>query len=200
MEAAIKDFLEWMQTIPQQEIKYYAVFDPASGNVLGIYPGHSCPDTASKIEVDEEISQSVLEGKTLLSSYVVDTEENSLEIIENKSLSKIDDVLHRIIDLSWSNVDDPDITIHAFKETKKLKIELSEKFYKSRKIYWDGSTEMLFLITDYNDPNGLHDTVSITIDKLFESKQLEFDVEFPEDFSVYTRRIFKKYVMIHEDN
>lgn len=198
MEAALKDFIDWMQSLPIPEIKYYAVFDPADGKILGIYPDHSCTEFINKIEVDEEIAYSVLEGKTLLNSYIVNTENNSLEIIENKSLTKIDDVLHRIVDSTWTRVEDPDVTIGV--SNKKLKISLSEKFYKSRKIYWDGSTEMLFLITDYNDPNALHDTISVTIDKLFESKSLEFEIDFPIDFSIYTRRIFKKYVMTHENN
>lgn len=198
MEAALKDFIDWMQSLPIPEIKYYAVFDPADGKILGIYPDHSCTEFINKIEVDEEIAYSVLEGKTLLNSYIVNTENNSLEIIENKSLTKIDDVLHRIIDQSWTDISDPDVTITV--TTKKVKITLSEKYYKSRKIYWDGSTEMLFLITDYNDPNSLHDTISITIDRLFEKKNLEFELNLPKDFSIYTRRIFKNYVMSYENN
>jgi broad-specificity NMP kinase len=200
MEAAIKDFIEWMQSLPVQEIKYYAVFDPSTGAVSGIYPDHSCPDTPSKIEVDDEIAQSVLEGKTQLSSYVVDIDDNSLEIVENKSLTKIDDVLHRIIERQWSNIENPDISIVVNKANSKLRIQLSKKFYQSRKIYWDGSTEMLFLITDYNDPNGLHDTISITINELFDRETAEFEIDFPAEFSVYTRRIFKNYLMTYENN
>jgi hypothetical protein len=198
VEAAIKDLIEWMQSLPVAEIKYYAVFDPASGNILGIYPDHSCPAVANKIEVDEEIAQSVFEGKTLLASYVVNTDDNSLEIIENKSLTKIDDVLHRIIDKSWADIIDPDVIISV--SSKKISIQLSEKFYKSRKIYWDGSTEMLFLVTDYNDPNGLHETFSTTVDNLFNSKIVEFEIDVPSNFSIYTRRIFKNYVMNYENN
>jgi hypothetical protein len=198
MESAIKDFIEWMQNLPSEEIKYYAVFDPASGNVSGIYPAHSCPSVSNKIEVDEEIAQSVLEGKTLLNSYIVNTDDNSLEIIENKSLTKIDDVLHRIIDSYWADISDPDVIISIF--PKKMIIKLSDKFYKSRKIYWDGSTEMLFLVTDYNDPNGLHEIFSTTINHLFNSKTVEFEINFPKDFSIYTRRIFKHYIINHENN
>ena len=198
MEDAIKDLIEWMQSLPVTEIRYYAVFDPASGGILGIYPDHSCPSVSNKIEVDEEIAQSVFEGKTLLNSYVVNTDDNSLEIIENKSLTKIDDVLHRIIDSSWSDISDPDVIISVF--SKKMIIKLSDKFYKSRKIYWDGSTEMLFLVTDYNDPNGLHETFSTTVDNLFNSKIIEFEINVPLNFSIYTRRIFKNYVMNYENN
>lgn len=200
MENAIKDFEDWVKTLVIPEVKYFAVFDPAAGNVLGIYPDHSCPDTPNKIEVDEEISLSIVEGKTTLNSYMVDLDSEKIEFIENQHLRKIDDVLHRVIEERWSKNETVDIQLTVNKSQKKIKIELDEKFYKSRKIFWDGSTEMLFLITDYNDPNGLYDTMSITIDKLFENKYLSFDVEFPDEFSVYTRRLFKNYVLKYEDN
>ena len=198
MEDAIKDLIEWMQSLPVTEIRYYAVFDPASGCILGIYPDQVCPIVANKIEVDEEIAQSVFEGKTLLTSYVVNTDDNSLVIIENKSLKKIDDVLHRIVDKFWTDITDPDVIVSV--SSKKISIQLSDKFYKSRKIYWDGSTEMLFLVTDYNDPNGLHETFSTTVDNLFNSKIIEFEINVPLNFSIYTRRIFKNYVMNYENN
>lgn len=200
MEAALKDFEEWMKSLPVIETKYYAVFDPATGKVSGIYPDHSCPDTVSKIEIDEEISRSVVEGKTTLNSYIVDTENESLEFIETKSLTKIDDVLHRVIEEQWSENQDFDIIIIANREKNFLKIELDEKFYKSRKILWDGNTEMLFLITDYNDPNGLYNVISITINKLFDEKYLEFPIDFPKEFSIYTRRIFKNYILKNENS
>lgn len=200
METSLKDFEEWVKSLPVVEIKYFALFDPSNGKVKGIYPNHSVPDTNSKIEIDEEIAQSILEGRTSLGSFIVNTEDNKLEIVEIKNLTKIDDVLHRIIDSQWSDINDPDIILLSNKKNKKIKIELSEKFYKSRKIYWNGNTEMSFLITEYNDPNALYDIVSITIDELFNKKVVEFLVDFPQEFSVYTRRIFKNYILQHENN
>lgn len=200
METALIDFEQWVKTLPVQQISYWAVFDPASGEITGIYPDHSCPTTNSKISIDDDTAQSILEGRTSLNSYVVDVDSGSVEIIETKSLIKIDDVLHRVIDQRWSSSMDFDVMLSADLTNNKLTISLAEKFYLSRKILWDGSTEMLFLITDYNDPNALHDTVSVTIDQLHDAKAIVYSVDFPREFSVYTRRIFKTYILTNENN
>jgi hypothetical protein len=200
MEAALKDFEEWMKTLTIAEVRYHAVFDPSTGKVTGVYPDHSTPDTASKIEVDQEIAQSILEGTTTLDSYVIDMDSGNLELIELKSLTKIDDVLHRIIDEKWSDVEDADVRLISDRKNKKITIELSEKFYTTRKIYWNGNTEMCFLFTEYNDPNGLYEIVSLTIDQLFDKRSIELQLELPNEFSVYTRRIFKNYTISHEDS
>ena len=54
---------------------------------------------------------------------------------------------------------------------------------------------MSFLITDYNDPNILYKMVSLTVSDLVEKKKIFKDIELPDRFSVYTRRIFKNYVL-----
>lgn len=200
MEAALIDFEEWVKSMPVQEITYYGVFDPSTGKIIGIYPNHSCPDTKSRISIDEDIALSIMEARTSLSSYAVDIDSESLEIIETKSLTKIDDVLHRVIDQRWSDIVDTDVLLSLNPNDKKLIITLSEKFYKNKKIRWDGSTEMLFLITDYNDPNGLYDTISVTIDHLFAVRSAEYTVDFPKEFSVYTKRIFKNYMLKYENS
>jgi hypothetical protein len=200
MENSIRDFEEWVNTLVTPDLKFFAVFDPSSGKISGIYPDHSCPDVINKIEVDEEISLSVLEGRSTLHSYIVDVDSEKIEFIENKHLKRLDDVLHRIIEDRWAVEKNTDVSLTVDKKQKKIKIELDNKFYKSRKIYWDGNTEMLFLITDYNDPNGLYDTVSLTIDQLFEKKSIEFNIDIPDDFSIYTRRIFKNYILKNENN
>jgi hypothetical protein len=64
-----------------------------------------------------------------------------------------------------------------------------------RKIYWDGETVMNFLITDYNDPNILHKMISLKISDLIAASKTFRSLDLPETFSVYTRRIFKNYVI-----
>lgn len=200
MEAALKDFDEWMKTLIIDEIKYYAVFDPSTGRISGVYPDHSAPDVASKIEVNQEIAESILEGVTTLDSYVIDIDSGHLEIIELKSLTKIDDILHRIIDEKWSSITDADVLLISDRKNKKITIKLSEKFYAARKIYWDGNTEMCFFFTEYNDPNSLYEIVSLTIDQLFDGRSINLELTLPEEFSVYTRRIFKNYVIRYENS
>ena len=203
MEEALNDLQSWLESLPVIEIIYYAIFDSKTGQVTGIYPEHAAKDIEHKILIDREIAESVIEGKTTLNSYVVDLTTADLEFIEIQTLTKIDDVLHRIVDKKWSLVLDNDIFLTYDRKNKTLTFELSIKYNgtkavdntASKRVHWSGSTEMLFLITTYNDPNGLFYTATVTIDSLIENKKILTDVDLPVDFSVYTRRLFKNYVI-----
>ena len=54
---------------------------------------------------------------------------------------------------------------------------------------------MKLLITDYNDPNVLYTMITLTVADLVEQKKIFENIELPERFSIYTRRIFKNYVL-----
>jgi hypothetical protein len=54
---------------------------------------------------------------------------------------------------------------------------------------------MNFLITDYNDPNVLYKPFTIKISDLVGKKFVLKNLELPTKFSVYTRRLFKNYVL-----
>jgi hypothetical protein len=107
------------------------------------------------------------------------------------SLIKIDDILHRVIDKKWSNIQDPDITILHNAKNNTLTFSMSDKY--SNNIIWDGATEMIFLVTDYNDPNVLIHMLSIRAGDITENTK-SFTLDLPIKFSVYTRRIFDKYI------
>ena len=65
---------------------------------------------------------------------------------------------------------------------------------KKRKIVWDGDTEMQFFITEYNDPNLLFEVVTVKINDLI-GKYISIEgINYPK-FSVYTRRLFKNYMI-----
>jgi len=202
MEAELKDFQEWMQSLPALEVQYYAVFDN-SGEVTGIYTAHSAKEFDNKIAIDKEIAESVFEGKTTLRSYVVDLTSANLEFVEIRSLIKIDDVLHRVIKKQWSEEVDNDVFLTYNRKDRCLIIELSSKYNGSKiinnvelkKIHWAGNTEMSFLLTHYNDPNWLVCTVSVTIDELISNKKIISNIDLPIEFSVYTRRLFKNYIV-----
>jgi hypothetical protein len=49
------------------------------------------------------------------------------------------------------------------------------------------------LITEYNDPNALIEMISIRAGDITENAK-SFNVVLPKKFSIYTRRIFDKYV------
>ena len=54
---------------------------------------------------------------------------------------------------------------------------------------------MTFLITDYNDPNYVYQTIKIKIDDLINNFKEFTIVDVPNRFSVYTKRLFPNYVM-----
>lgn len=195
MEEVI-DFDQWYQT-HKVEVQYWAVYDPETGKVKGIYPNQSADGFEHKIKIDQETGDAIGEGKISLSNCYVDFESDTLEIVEIKSLIKIDDVLHRIIDSRFTDIKDPDLTVNVKNNT--LTLSLSEKVKSKKRIHYNGDTIMDFYITEYNDPNVLFDKFSVQLDQLIQ-KENSFQVTAPQKFSVYTRRIFKTYILINENN
>jgi len=204
MEAAITDFQQWVASLPVTEVSYYAVFDNF-GAVTAVYPNHAAEFIENKILIDNDVAESILNGSTTMSSYVVDLTNANLEFIEVRSLTKIDDVLHRIVNSKWSTVEFNDIFLTYNRQEKCLTIELSASFNGTKvtgnesaplkKIHWVNSTEMLFLFTHYNDPHFLDKSISVKMHELIENKKVVNNLELPKNFSVYTRRLFKNYVI-----
>jgi len=204
MEQELVDFDEWIKNFQPEAITYSAVFDPISGSVLKVGPDYSFDDI-NKVELPSDIAIDILEGRIKLHSCFIDPTSEKLEIVEVQNLTKIDDVLHRIISKEWSNDTDFDVYLTFEPNESKIIIELSTELggtkspssqkTKSRRIFWDGETEMNFLITDYNDPHIIHQTFSVTIKELNDNKVIIKTDNLPKRISVYTRRLFKKYIL-----
>lgn len=202
MEEVI-DFDEWIKTYVPEVVEYVAVYDPDTGFVKSVGPSHAFENEKYKLPLDAEIAESILTAETQIHHCLVDINSQTLEIAEVKNLVKIDDVLHRIISVEFSNITKPDVYLTYYGLAKTLQIELSEEFggtkklpfdVKPRNIVWDGDTEMNFLITDYNDPNLIYEMFSVKINELVGKYKLIEDIEY-DKFSVYTRRLFKNYVI-----
>lgn len=203
----IIDFDQWIENYTPPEITYFAVFNPDTGQVTSVGPSYAFTDIKHKIPIDLEIAEMILEGKIKIHSCVVDIQAGTLEIAEVKSVFKIDDVLHRIISKEWTEIEKPDIYITYDRSKKSMKFELTEEFsgtyklaekfqpVKARKIHWDGDTVMNFLVTEYNDPNILNKMISFKISDLIGQAKIIRSLDLPEKFSVYTRRVFKNYLI-----
>lgn len=197
------DFDTWLANYKPTPITYVAVYDPNTGIVLSVGPTHAFVDEKYQIPVDNETAESIIEARIPIHKCLVDINSNTLEIAEVRSLTKLDDVLHRIISVQYANIDKPDVYLTHSKKSKTLKIQISEelggtkklkKEMKPRKIVWDGATEMNFLITDYNDPNLIFEMFSVKINELIGKTKTIKNIDY-EKFSVYTRRLFKNYVI-----
>lgn len=199
----IGDFDKWLTNIKLPPVKFVAVFDPDTGSVISVGSSHAFTNEKNKIPIDKELAESIINAEIRIDQCVVDMNLNTVEVAEIKNVFKIDDVLHRIVDKKYSEITKPDIYLTYSEKTATLKIEMSTEFggtrkskagIKRRKIVWDGDTKMNFFITEYNDPHLLFQIASVTISDLIGNYKLITDVNFPK-FSVYTRRLFKNYVI-----
>jgi hypothetical protein len=199
----IEDFDKWLAEYKPPEIIYVAVFDPSTGKVQSVGPDYAFTDQVNKVLIDRELAQSIISAEIQIEKCLIDINSGKLEIAEIKTLIKLDDVLHRIVSSEYTNVTQPDIFLTYTSKTKTLKIQLSQEFggtkkyqtnLKSRNFVWDGNTIMDFLITQYNDPNEIYQMFSITINDLIGKNKIIKNLNH-NTFSVYTRRLFKNYVI-----
>lgn len=190
----MEELMDLFDKIELPQIEYGAVFDPNSGQVLSVGPITAFANQQYKISIERELAIQILENKIKLTSCFVDVHSNKLEIAEIKSLYKIDDILHRIIDKKWSTAEQIDVEVLYNSNKKMLKFKLSESFRNAgRPIIWGGETNMDFLITDYNDPNVIYEFVSFKISDIING-DVDVELNINNNFSIYTRRLFKNYV------
>jgi len=201
----ILDFDQWYLNWTPPVVEYVAVFDSQTGAVLSVGPSHAFVDEKYKVPIDKETAESIISAEIKIDSCVIDINSNKLEVAEIRSVFKLDNVLHRIISIEYTDQKNSDIYLTYNSKNKSLKIELSTEFggtkvpvvpVKQRRIVWDGDTEMNFFITDYNDPNVLFEIVSVRIKDLVGKSKIFKNIEYKK-FSAYTRRLFKNYVIVY---
>lgn len=199
--------IDFFEPLKIEKVKYVAVFDPESGKVKSIGPIQAFQNQHYRIEIDEDIAESIISGSKNMIDYVVDIRSNKLEIRQKLSVSTIDDLVHRITEKKWTKEDYFDIFLSYTKKNNILKIQMTEEFkgtkklpkkykdIKKRDVIWEGDLDLYFYITDYNDPNVLHDFVTFKIVDLIGKTQTFENLRVPPKFSVYTRRVFQNYVI-----
>jgi len=207
-KVVLPDFDEWLANYQPSETKYNVAFDNETGKVLTVGPDHTVNSKTYKniISISNNVAEDIISGKIRMSKCFVDPAMGELEIVEVRDLYSIDDILHRIVEKRWSEIEKPDIYLMYDKSKSLLNIKLSEEFggtYRldkkfhpitKRKIFWDGETKLNFIVTDYNDPHIIHTVVEVKISDL-NGQTVVLDVECPEKFSIYTKRLFKNYVI-----
>jgi hypothetical protein len=199
----IEDFDKWLREYTPPITQYVAVFDPTTGHVISVGPDHAFADQKHLVQISQEMAESIITAEIQIHNCQINVESGQLEIAEKKTLNKLDDVLHRIPDIKYSEESKSDIHLTYNSKSKYLKIQLSTEYggtkkHKgsdgTRKIIWDGSTDMDFLITDYNDPNLIFQMFSVKLNELTGHNVTIKNIEY-DRFSVYTRRLFKNYVI-----
>jgi len=201
MEKELIDFDQWIKDQQTKEVNYFAVFDDA-GAVLGVYPENAVVDKKNKILIDAKTANRIRQGAIHLHRCFVDILKNKFLLTE--SVSKKDNVLHRIPEKSWSEKEYFDLYIEYYHQDTTLNIALTERFSGTRKdvdvkskskVFNDSEIKVLLYFTDYNDPNILLYALSVSLNDLYESEKQFNDIKLPKKFSVYTRRYFDDYVL-----
>jgi hypothetical protein len=187
------DFDSWIEQYSPPEVEFWAIYNPDTSAVVGIYPSPAADEKKHKIKIERELAEDIQNGIIRMSSCFVDLDAEVIEIVEKHSLTKIDDILHRLVDKKYSSVQDPDIVVKYNEEDHKLTFVMTP-ILKTRKIRWDGHTEVEFLITSYNDPHCLYQVISFKLEELEESPREFIYNGVDQRFSIFTRRIFKNYV------
>ena len=184
-------FDEWIKTLEVPKETYFFEFD-ADGNVIALYPGSSVDHIKNKIQVDLDVALGIYERGETLRHYKVDVISGrviKVSLASITGLTKIDDVLHRVVDKKWSKISKPDVSIEYSREDALLTFKINPLL---KTIEWQGDQDMVFLITEYNDPNVLREMINFNVNELVKYPQ-RFTLALPEKFSIYTRRIFDKY-------
>jgi hypothetical protein len=184
-------FDEWIKTVEVPEETYFFEFD-IDGNVIALHPGPSVEHIKNKIQVDLDIALGIHDRGETLRHYKVDVVSGrviKVNLASITGLTKIDDVLHRVIDKKWSKISKPDISIEYDRADALLTFKINPLL---KTIEWQGDQDMIFLITEYNDPNVLQEMINFNVNELVKYPQ-RFNLSLPEKFSIYTRRIFDKY-------
>lgn len=203
----IMDFDEWVKNYVPAKIEYMGVYDPKDGSLISVGPSHAFENEQFKVSMDEDLALKILEGRVLFNTCYVDLGSEKIELVEVKPVVIPTTILYRIVDKEWSTTDRLDIYLTCNIAKKTLKIEMSEELsgtkkipakYKSkiqRRLVPSNDTPIEFLITDYNDPNIIHTTLSLVLGELIGKSKTFTKIDFPENFSIYTKRVFKNYMV-----
>jgi hypothetical protein len=184
-------FDEWIKTLEVPEETYFFEFD-ADGNVIALHPGPAVDHIKNKIQVNLDIALAIYEQGETLRHYKVDVTSGrviKVNLANITGLTKIDNVLHRVVDKKWSKISKPDVSIEYDRTDAVLTFKINPLL---KTIEWQGDQDMVFLVTEYNDPNVLQEMISFNVNELVKYPQ-RININLPNKFSIYTRRLFDNY-------
>ena len=193
----ITDFDKWLQTIVVEPIEYYAIYNPQTAEIIGIYPKNSAKEIKHKVLIDLDLAESIFEGKVSLNSCFVDEVDNELQVVQTQSIRTIDDILHRVVSREFATFKEADLCVTYNYISSEMVLSLNEKI-KQKKVRWDSGALLKFLITEYNDPHKVIQVITTTLDDLCENDQKFQYIGTAKTFSVFTSRVFKNYIFVEK--
>jgi hypothetical protein len=192
MEEITYDFSDLIGKFDVRKIEYYALYDSNTLTVTGIYPSHALEDKSEAIQIDRELADSINEGRLNMSKCKANLYTRTVEVIEDVSEISIDTVLHRIIEKKWNTKKvKNDILITYDSKASIMRFNIHPKYFSD--VTWPTSLELKFIVTGYNDPHVLYETVSFTLGHILDKKKIELKINIDDTFSIFTKRVFPHY-------
>jgi hypothetical protein len=184
------NFDSWLQSFVPEDPEYYAIYDPETYAVTGIYPEGSAKEKSYKIKIDPMLAEEINSGKISLNSCVANPLDNEITI-SNSSKYKNEKYFHQIKS-NVSTLNLPTLTLRYLKNQKELCFVPSESLKEHKEIF-SYIKEYNFYITAKNDPDLLYQIINVSHEEIFEqnfSVKLNIDLE---KYSIFTKKIFKNY-------
>jgi hypothetical protein len=190
------DFDGWLKTYKPEDTVYYAIYDPETFRVTGVYPRGPAEEKKHKIKIETVVAEEIVNGKLNLSLLSVDVENEDLIISEKEFYISTETNFYKIKSNSRDLVS-VSLSVKYVSEEKKIYFTASNNLLRQKDKYSEYTAPCLFYITDQNDPNILYETIELSLSELFLKRELEFSLDIgKEKFSVYTKRIFNNYYFV----
>jgi hypothetical protein len=179
--------------------KFFASYDPDTGELLCVGPEHALEDVSSKIEIDEDIAEMIVIGKIFMQSCSVNLVTYKLETSLTKKKTTVNDTLFKIPLKKNVDVEKNDLSLFYYKKSKKLKVYLNEHYQKpsltAKYQLSDPTSNLNLIISDNSDPNCIHNILKVPfIDLLKKNKVIE-NIVITEKHSIYVKKIFADYAL-----
>jgi len=186
------NFDTWIQSLVPHDPEYYAIYDPETNIVIGIYPAGSAKDKPYKIKIDSIIAEEINLGKINLSSCVVDPFTTELNILNNSKYQN-ERYFHQIKS-NVANLYLPTLNLKYLKDEKKLYFIASDSLREVKEKF-SYITQFYFYITVKNDPDLLYQIIKLNHEEIF-SKEFSLDLDIDiQKYSIFTKKIFKNYYL-----
>lgn len=180
-----------MNMLQLTEPDFFAIYNPITLEVFGVYPSHAAEQIDHKIKIDQHLANLIFDGTVPLTTCFVDTTTESPTVIQQKIITKIDDILHRIPDSNYSKNTNPDVIVSYDQLSKQIEISVSDTV---KKIKWANETNLKFIVSAYNDPHKIYQLINITLSSLLNTPYTIMYTGPDNAFSVFTSRVFKTYI------
>lgn len=180
-----------MIKIPVTPIEFFAIYNPTTLDVIGVYPSHAASDITHKISISQQLADMIFDGTIPLQHCFIDITSDVPVVAQHQSISKIDNILHRVPDRAYIQIDNPDLTILFDNTINQFTISISDRVKNLR---WSTDINLRFLISAYNDPHILYQVINIELASLVSAPYTVTYTGPSKLFSVFTSRVFKTYI------